>query len=266
MFQARDFRYALRRFSREPLFTAVALLTLGLGIGATTAVYSVVDGVLLQPLPYDRPDELVSVFHSAPGLDVHRIPNSRSSHAVYETESRSFRTMALHSGTALTLTEGGEPVRLIGRRVTPALFQVLRVQPALGRAFTEEEGRPGAAPVVLLSHGLWVERFGADPDILERTVSLSDQAYEVVGVMPEGFDFPSESVRLWVPMAIDPAGTSFQGFNEEGIARLLPGVRPEDAQQEIQGLIPRLLERGGWPQTDPQPGTLLRNCGTGPVV
>jgi len=129
----RDLRQALRRFGREPLFTVTTLLTLGLGIGATTAVYSVVDGILLEPLPYDHPEELVSVYHSAPGLEVDRIPHARSAHVVYEQLSHSFQRMALHIGISVTLTDAGEPTRLSVERVTPSLFEVLRTRPALGR-------------------------------------------------------------------------------------------------------------------------------------
>ena len=243
MLTARNLRHALRRFAREPLFTAVTLLTLGLGIGAGTAVYSVVDGVLLEPLPYSEPAELVTVVHAAPGLDVDRIPNSRSAHVVYEELSRSFQAMALHSGNSVTFTGSGDPARLTARRITPSLFDVLRVQPALGRPFTREEGREGGEAVVLLSHGLWQERFGADPATVGRTVLLNGRSHEIVGVMPQGFAFPHPDVRLWLPLVTDPASASFQGFNEEGIARLAPGVTPEAAGREIQSLIPRLLER-----------------------
>jgi len=239
----RELRHSIRRFAREPLFTAVTLLTLGLGVGASTAVYSVVDGVLLEPLPYDAPSELVSVNHSAPGLDVGRIPNSRASHLVYQEESRSFQAMALHAGSAVTLTDAGDPARLVARSITPTLFRVLRVQPALGRPFTEEEGIPEGGSVTILSHGLWIERFGGDPGVIGRTVSLNGRPYEVVGVMPRGFDFPHPDVRLWLPLQIDQSLTAFNGFNEEGIARLAPGVTAETARSEIQSLIPRLSER-----------------------
>jgi predicted permease len=243
IFSVRDVRHALRRFAREPLFTAVTLLTLGLGIGASTAVYSVVDGVLLEPLPYEEPQQLVTVVHAAPGWDMDRIPNSRSSHVVYQEQTRSFQSMALHSGASVTLTEAGDPARLPARLVTPSLFQVLRVQPALGRPFTEDEGREGGEAVVLLSHGLWVERYGADPDMVGRTIPLEGESHRVVGVMPRGFAFPDERVRLWLPMHVDPAATAFRGFNEEGIGRLAPDVTPEAARRELQSLIPRLSER-----------------------
>ncbi len=243
MFLIRDLRQVLRRFAREPLFTAVTVLTLALGIGAATAVYSVVDGVLLEPLPYDHPRELVSIFHAAPGLDVDRIPDARATHLVYQEASRSFSSMALHAGTQVTLTEAGDPARLVAERITPSLFQVLRASPAIGRAFTEDEGREDAGPVAILSHRLWAERFGSDPQIVNRTIVLNGQSAAVVGVMPEGFAFPSQDVDLWVPLPVDPAETSFGGFNEEGIGRLAPGVTPEAAETELQGLIPRVMER-----------------------
>ena len=243
IFSVRDVRHALRRFAREPLFTAVTLLTLGLGIGASTTVYSVVDGVLLEPLPYEEPQQLVTVVHAAPGWDMDRIPNSRSSHVVYQEQTRSLQSMALHSGASVTLTEAGDPARLPARLVTPSLFQVLRVQPALGRPFTEEEGREGGEAVVLLSHGLWVERYGADPDMVGRTIPLDGESHRVVGVMPRGFAFPDQRVRLWLPMHVDPAATAFRGFNEEGIGRLAPDVTPEAARRELQSLVPRLSER-----------------------
>ncbi len=249
MWSGLGFKQAFRRMARQRLFTVVTLLTLGLGIAASTTVFSVVDGVLLEPLPYENPEELVTVFHSAPGMDMDRIPNSRSSHVVYEALSHSFQAMALHSGASLTLTEAGDPTQLVGRRITPSLFQVLRVQPALGRPFSEEEGRVGGPTVTILSHGLWTERFGADRDILSRAVQLNGRAYEVVGVMPEGFAFPDENVALWVPLPLDPASNSFQGFNEEGISRLAEGVAADAARRELQALVPRLPDQ--YPQLSP---------------
>ena len=245
----RDLRHALRGFLRDPVFTGVTVLTLGLGIGASTAVFSVVDGVLLEPLPYDDPEELVTVVHAAPGLDMERIPNARAAYLVYREEARSFEALALHSGTTRNLTGLGEPLRIVGRSVTPSLFPLLGAEPALGRTFTEAEGRGEEDDVVLLSHGLWTEHFGGDPGVLGRTVELNGVTHRVVGVMPEGFDFPDDRVRFWLPMAVDPATTSFNGFNEEGIGRLAPGVTPEAARDELQGLIPRLAER--FPEVTP---------------
>lgn len=238
-----NLRYALRTLLKRPAFTAVTVGTLALGIGANTAIFSVVDGVLLEALPYSESDRLVAVSHAAPGLDLPSLPSATGIHLITREESRTLQETALYQTSSATLTGDGAPERIRVGRATPSLFRVLRVGAARGRTFTPEEGLPGAERVVILSHGLWSERFGSDPAVVGTTVRLDGTARQVIGVMPEGFAFPDPEVRLWTPIRIDPAQTSFGGFNFPAIARLADGVEVADARAELGRLLGRLPER-----------------------
>jgi predicted permease len=232
-------RLAIRGFLKKPGFTAITVLTLALAMGANTAIFSVVDGVLLESLPFREPEELVSIRHDAPGLDMMGMPNATGLHVFYSEASQSFDCLALYSARTTTLTGEGAPERIPFGRATPGLFDVLGVVPAVGRAFSEEEGIPGGPAVAVISHGFWAERFGRSPDVVGRTLELSGSTVEIVGVMPEGFAFPNPEVRLWTPLQIDPAGTEFGGFNHPAIARMKEGVTVEQAEADLNALIPR---------------------------
>lgn len=239
-------RTAFRSLLRSPGFVVATVATLGLGVGAATTAYSVVEGVLLEPLPWDEPDRLVSVMHTAPGIGMTLIPHAPGLHRVYGERARSFESMALYTRASATVLEGGRPERVPGALVTPSLFRVLRVEPALGRGFTEEEGRPGSPPRVVLSHAFWTERLGADPEVLGRSVRMDGESRTVVGVMPPGFAFPSEDARWWSPLVVDPTETrTFGGFNYPGIARLAEGATPASAARELEPLFGEGVERFG---------------------
>lgn len=257
-----ELRRALRRLARDPGFTMLTVLTVALGIGAATAVFSVVDGVLLDPLPYDDPDRIVTVAHTAPGLDLPLIPSATGAHVVYDEGSDSFRQLALYGEREVTITTGGEPRRTGGAAVTPSLFRVLRAEPALGRVFTEEEGVPGTPETVVLGHGLWVDRFGADPAAVGRSLELDGEVLEIVGVMPPDFAFPDRDSRFWVPLQIDRSqGTTFGGFNYLGLGRLREGVTAEAAREELAVLLPRVADR-----YDNLTDELLEDARIAPVV
>jgi len=239
----REARVAVRGFIRRPGFTAITVLTLALAMGANTAIFSVVDGVLLEPLPFPQAGELVSIGHDAPGLDMLGLPNAPGLHVLYSQVSRSFDDLAMYSASTATLAGEGAPERIATGRATPTLFGVLGARPAVGRLFTEEEGVPGGPAVTIISDGLWAERFGRSPDVVGRTLQLGGGAVEIVGVMPASFAFPNPDVRLWTPLRVDPAGTDFGGFNLPAIARLKDGVTAEEAQAELNALVPRFPER-----------------------
>jgi len=236
-------RFAIRRFLRKPGFTLVTLLTLALGMGANTAIFSVVDGVLLEPLPYPDEAELVSIRHDAPGLDFIGMPSSTGLHVFYSQASRSFDALALYNATTMTLTGDDAPERVVAAQATPTLFDVLQAEPAMGRRFSEEEGIPGGPAVAIISDALWAERFARAPDVVGRTLQVAGTATEIIGVMPPKFAFPSPDVRLWTPLRVDPAGTDFGGFNYPAIARLKDNVTPAAAQADLNALVPRLSER-----------------------
>ena len=197
-----DLRYATRSLRSSPGFAAVAVLTLGLGIGATTAIFAVVDAVMLQPLPFREAERLVHVWETTPeGED---FTSSDPNYLDFRDRNHSFEGMAAYKQSALSLTGSGEPRRLEGMAVTHSLFALLGVEPALGRTFLPEEDVPGGdRRVVVLGHALWQDEFGGDPGIVGRTITLDRQPYTITGVMPAGFDYPD--AELWVPLAPDPA-------------------------------------------------------------
>ena len=236
-----DLRFALRMLFRSPGFSLVAVLTLALGIGANSAIFSVVNGVLLRPLPYSDPDGLVSVWPDGgfpPG-----------GFLAFRDEARSFSAVAGYAGsTELTLVDDGEPARLEGVATTADLFGVLGVEAALGRTFLPEEERPEGERVVLLGHALWQQRFGGDPGVVGRQLRLDGEARTVVGVMPADFRFPSPSTQLWLPVAFDPSdriGMWAMGWLSP-VGRLRPGAGLKAAQAEVDAFLPRLREMFPW--------------------
>ena len=236
-----DLRYALRGLFRHPAFTAVAVLTLALGIGANTAVFTLVDGVLIRPLSFPDPEGLISLQHlGREGQD--ELPISDGLYLLYREQASSLDGIAMYAGTAMNLVSGGEPERVPVQAVTPGFFDVLGVSPVLGRAFLPEEELPGAEPVAILSHGLWERTFGGDPEVLGRTLDLNGLSFRVVGVMPEDFGYPNRDPQLWVPYTVDPAQANLASFGAGGIARLSPGSSIESVYAELQGLISRLGE------------------------
>lgn len=233
-----DLKFALRGLRRAPGFTVVALVTLALGIGANTAVFSLVDGVLLRPLPFARSHELLDIGHVVEGGD--RLGTSQGLYLVYKEHARTLEGIALHRGTAANLVTDREPTRVTGEAVTPGFFEILRAQPALGRTFSEEEGRPGGEPVVILSHALWRTAFGADLPAVGTTVRMDGVVRVVVGVMPAGFAWPKPDTRFWVPMVVDPARAPLGDFSPDALARLARGSSLGGARAEAAMLLSRL--------------------------
>lgn len=235
---AHDVRFALRMLRKTPAFTFAAVLTLAVGIGGNTAVFSAVNGVLLHPLPYPNADRLVTIAHTTKGGGIPaNLPGSSATHVVYSA-AKSFSTMAVYEPIKMTITGKDLPERVSAADVTQSLFAVLGVSPILGRAFTPEEDQPGSPGAVMISDGLWRRRFGGDRAIIGQSVVLDGHPFVVVGVMPSGFEFPSEDTQLWVPMQID--AHKLEGFHTPEIGRLRPGVRPHDAQRELTALLPRV--------------------------
>jgi putative ABC transport system permease protein len=242
-----DLRYALRSLRQRPGFTVLTVLTLALGIGATSAIFSVVNGVLLLPLPYDRPDDVVVVHTILEGN-----PRGELSPPEYwdlREQARSFTHLAAFSDGSLTLTGSGTPERLQAGFVTADALRLLGVSPARGRAFAAEEDLPGRPAVVLLSDGLWRRRFGADPEIVGRTLILDDAPTTVLGVMPPGFQLPSHyagpGMELWTLLQLDPAlDRSERGWHWLAVmGRLRPGLGVGGADRETAALMAGMLQR-----------------------
>ena len=237
--------YAWRALRRAPVFTVTATLTLALGVGATTAIFSVVNAVLLRPLPYVEPERLVGVGHAAPGLKMGEIGQSLGTYFSYRKLAASFEELGLYSTNSMSLSDAAgaqEPERLRVAEVTPSLLSLLHASPVRGRRFTAGEGLPGGPDVVLLSEDFWRRRFGADPALVGRTVQLNGRTVEVLGVMPSRFSFPDPRVQAWVPLRLDPAATLAGGFNSSGLGRLRPGVTLDAAQADLARAMARVPE------------------------
>ena len=239
-----DLRFALRGLLRRPGFTAVVVLTLALGIGAASAIFSVVNGVLLRPLPYDRPGEVATIWVRWPGN-----PQGELSQPEYwdlREQNRSFSRLAAYANGSLTLTGSGEPERLRAGFMSGDALPLLGVAPARGRAFTAEDDRPGAPVVALLGDGVWRRRFGADPSVIGRKVILDDAPATIIGVMPPGFQLPNDyagpGAEVWAPLQLDPAiDRSERGWHWVNVmARLRPGVDIASASLEVGALARRM--------------------------
>ncbi len=236
-----DLRYGFRMLARNPGFTAVAVLTLALGIGANTAIFSVVNAVLLRPLPYEEPERLVMVWNELTKEGLPQLWFSEPELIDYRQRQQSFEGMAAFSGGGGNLTGRGEPLRVTAANVSANFFPLLRVDAFLGRTFTPEEDTPGNDRVIVLEHGFWQRRFGGDPAIIGETVSLSDNPYTVIGVMPSGFTFPDGTVDLWTPLAIDTADPNGRGSHYlRVLARLKSGVTFEQASADMHNIAKQM--------------------------
>ena len=219
-----DVRFGVRTLVKSPSFTVVAVVTLALGIGANSAIFSVVNTVLLRPLPYRDSDRLVQVWEkgTADAFPLNSV--SAANFRDWYEQNHVFEGLAAVGRASFNLTGVGDPERVEGRRVSANLFRLLGVEPQLGRAFLPEEDAPGAGRVVILSDGLWRHRFNSDPGIVGKALTLNGQSYTVVGVMPQDFQFPSRQDEMWVPMAFTSQEAADRGNNTyEVIGRLKPG-------------------------------------------
>jgi predicted permease len=248
-----DVRLALRVLAKDRGFTAITVLTLGVAIGANTAIFSVVDGVLLRPLPYVEPDRVVTVAAGtlpAPGR-TGTLTFSDRGYWHFVENNRVFDVFGGYSGgpggQQLSLTGEGPPVQVNMSAMTASAFEVLGTQPFMGRLVTPEEDVPGGPRVGVLSHRFFTSYFGGDASVVGRTIDLSGTRVEVIGVMPPGFDFPSPAIDIWAPRNLDPESENFGGHSISGIARLAPGVTIERAIEDSEGLIARFDEAGYGP-------------------
>ncbi len=238
-----ELRYAIRRLRHSPTFTLVVVLTLALGIGANSAIFSVVNTVLLAPAPYRAPNELVTIYHHYPSI---KLEASVSAMGFKDDRDRtkSFADVAVETGWNVNLTGTGEPERLGGTRVSGLFFTTLGVTPAIGRALVADDDQAGHDHVVVLTDGLWKRDFGARRDILNQSVQLNGESYQVVGVMPPGFVDPwAPLTELWSPIAIDPARFTVNMYTNEYlnlVARVKPGVTIDAATREMTAFADQL--------------------------
>jgi predicted permease len=227
-----EFRFAGRALAKRRGYAAAAAFTLALGIGANVAIFSVVNAVLLRPLPYPESDRIVSIRHHAPGINLPELQSSPGLTDLYRATSRTLTHVAGYERRQANLTGGGRPERVRTLAVTPEFFATLALRPALGRAFDESDARQNARLVGILTHALWQSRFGADPAIVGRQAQVDGKPMEIVGVMPASFSFPDPDARLLVPLWLDSA-SGFGNFGPYTIARLAPDTPVETARQEV---------------------------------
>jgi putative ABC transport system permease protein len=237
-----------RRLLRTPLFTAVTILTLAIGIGATTAIFSVVYGVLLKPLPFADPERLVGVWHNAPGMKLDLLNQSPSTYFTYRDESRTFTDNALYVENQVSLTGRGEPERVRALVVTDGLLPLLGVKPQIGRLLSKADDTPGAPQRALLSHGFWQRRFGGSPNVIGMTLTVEGKPCEVIGVLPQSFSFLSTNPSLVMPLSLNRADTFIGNFSFQGVARLKPGVTIDDANRDVARMLKLTIERYPLPQ------------------
>jgi putative ABC transport system permease protein len=265
----RDLRFSLRMLRKNPGFTAIVILTLGLGIGANTAIFSVVHTVLLKALPYPEADRLVMVYENVhlPNYQNSRNLVSPGNFADWIAQNSAFQSMAAYRNRSFNLTGMGEPLRVEGELASAGFFETLQTRAALGRVFTPEEDRPGNSHVVVLSDALWKDHFGSDPRVLGQKILLDGEAYEIVGIMPPGFHFPDPGDQLWAPLALTDSDLHNHGSHFLAVfARLKPDVSLVQAQSGMNLIAHRLTQLYPDSNADQTVNTIpLREDIAGPV-
>ena len=236
-------RRVTRRLLRAPLFTSVAVLTLGLGIGANTAIFSVIRGVLLKPLPFDHPDELVGVWHSATGLGLPLLNQAPSLYLTYREDGRVFEESGMWDRDDVSITGSGEPERVEALDVTDGTLSLLRVQPAIGRRFTAEDDSPKAPERIMLAYSYWQRRYAGDPGVLGRQLIVDGTPREIIGVLPASFKFLDTNPQIILPFRLNRAELFVGNFSFMGLARLKPGVTIAQANADVARMIPLVMER-----------------------
>ena len=227
-----DLRYTARMLRQSPLFTLAVVLTVALGIGANTAIFSVVNAVLLRPLPYEQPSRLVWIAEKNDRLNLPTFGTSVLNYLSWKEQSRTFDQLAAFGFASFNLTGHGDPEQFTGGTVTPSLFPLLGIKPILGRSFADGEDRPGSPKVVMISEGLWKRRFGGDPSLVGRSLTLNGVDCTVVGIAPAALALLSNG-DMWIPLTIEPGREIRLNHVILAVGRLRPGVTLEQAPAEM---------------------------------
>src|SRR5262245_21850458 len=249
-----DIRYAVRLLLKNLGFTSVVVLTLALGIGANVALFSVVNGVLLKPLPYPDPDQLVTIHQSKPNWDAGAMPYPNFLDV--QSQNQTFSSLAISRATGFSLLGAGEPERLRGRYVSAEFFSVLGLKPQLGRMFNPDDDKEGGAPVVVITADLWSSRYGSSPDVLQESMTLDDKSCAIVGVIPANFNLVSGDVFVPIGQWGTPVLKSRSAaLGLHGIGRLKPGITIEQAQADLSRIMVNLAV--AYPGTNKDNGAKL---------
>ena len=232
-------RQVLRRLGRAPMFTAITLITLAAGIGANIVIFSVLEGVLLKPLPYPDPDRLIGVWHTAPGINIKDLNMAPSVYFIDREQSTTFQDIGAYDGDSFSVTGTGEPQQVHGLKVTDGTLPLLGVVPALGRLFTRQDDSPEAPDTVLISYGYWREKFGGDPAVIGRSITADGKPREIIGVLPQGFQFlDDQDIAIIAPFKWDRSKTKLGDFSYRALARLKPGVTMAQASADVARMLP----------------------------
>jgi predicted permease len=259
-------RQVMRRLWRAPMFTIVTLITLGAGMGANIAVFSVVEGVLLKPLPYPHAEALVGVWHIAPGLNLDDVNMAPSNYFIYREQGRAFEDIGIYQGDSVNITGQGNPEQIQAVDVTDGLLPILGISPSLGRTFSRSDSAPGAPQTVVLSYGYWQRHFGGDRSVIGHAITIDGKLRQIIGVMPQSFRFLDWTIQpaLYLPLQFDRNKTTLGQFSYEGIARLRPGQTIDSANADIARLLPAV-----WTSFPVPPGfsiELFKKARLGPKI
>ncbi len=235
-------RQTIRRLFRSPGFTLTTVLTLSVGIGATIAIFSVVNGILLKPLPFPDSDRLIALVHQAPGVGATELAASPAFYLTYREHNTTFESVALWFDNTASVTGAGDPEEVRRLMGTHELLSTLGVQPMLGRTFSEADGEQGGAPTVILSYGYWQSRFGGAENAVGQTLVVDGAPSEIVGVLPPDFRFTQQPIDIVTPALINGAFAFVPSTGERGIARLKEGVTVEQASADVARMIPIYLD------------------------
>ena len=239
---SRELTQVVRRLLRAPVFTIVTMITLAAGVGANIAVFSVVEGVLLKPLPYPHPESLVGVWHTAPGLNLDEVNMAPSNYFIYREQSRVFQDIGIYQGDSVSVTGHGNPEQVPALDVTDGVLPVLGLAPLLGRSFNHADDSPGAPDTVMLSYDYWQTHFGSDRSVVGRAIRIDGKARQIIGVMPREFRFLDwEQPALFLPMRLDRGKTTLGQFSYEGVARLRQGISLQAANADVARMWPIVL-------------------------
>ncbi len=248
-----QFRQVLRRFRRAPAFTLIAVITIAAGVGATTAVFSILEGVVLKPLPYPHPEQLVGVWHTAPALNIPQLNMSPANYFIYREQSRDFQQIGLYDGDSVSVTGNGPPEQIHAVDMTEGVLPALGVSPMLGHWFSAADTAPGAPETVILMYGYWLRKFGGDRSIIGKTIMADGTLRQMIGVMPPNFQFLDDrDLQVLMPFHFDRAKATLGNFSYQGLARLKPGATIASANLDVARMIPIV-----WRSFPPPPGFSL---------
>ncbi len=259
-------KQVLRRLSRSPLFTVVTLLTLAAAIGANSAVFSVLESVLLKPLPYTKADELLTVSHSAPGMNIKDlVTTGPANYFIYRDQNTAFQDIGLYINDSVNVTGTAEPERVSALRVTDGMIPILGVSPVLGRQFNRQDDVPGSPDTAMLTYGYWQSKFGGDSSVVGKNIQVDGKSMQVIGVLPQNFHFlAEEDPALFLPLQFDRAKINLAGFAYHAVARLKPGLTVADANADVARMLPIVLR--SFPMPQGYSITVFENAHFGPLV